>query len=140
VRPSDALGLLGGDARDGLDQCLDHEGLSQHRRRAELIGLCHRLCVRGANDDRRLRVALLDPKHERTRETALVSMKTREIGDDQIGSRVGWGAIQIIDEHERVALVAQHLAKKVGDGTVVLDDQDLIYLRQAGGFGPGRQF
>lgn len=132
---------LGGDEPGhGLDERLDREGLAQHRCRAEPIGLLHRLSVRGANDDRRPRVALLDPMDKRAREAALVSMKAREIGDDKIGSRVGSRVLKTIDEDQLVALIAQHVAKEVSDRGVVFDDQDLSYVRHAGGFGPGAQF
>lgn len=134
------VALAGGEPGHGLDEGLDPEGLAQHRRRAELIRLVQRLPVRGANDDRRPRVALLDPKDKRAREAALVSMKAREISDDKIGSRVGSRVLKTIDEDQLVALIAQHVAKKVSDRGVVFDDQDLSYVRHAGGFGPGAQF
>lgn len=137
---TDALSLPGGNAGHGLDQHLDQEGLAQHRCRTEPIGLLDRLRVRGANDDRYRRVALLDSTYERSCEAALVSMKPREIGDDQVGGRVRWRALKTIDERELVALIAQHLAKEVADGAVVFDDQNLSYQRQAGAFGRSAQF
>lgn len=140
VVPVEEVALAGGEPGHGLDEGLDREGLAQHRCRAELIQLVQRLPVRGANDDRRPRVALLDPMDKRAREAALVSMKAREIGDDQIRIRIRRGVLQTLHEREVVALIAQHVAIEVSDRAVVFDDQDLSYVRQAGGFLPGAQF
>ena len=134
------LALLGSEPSHGLDELLDREGLVQHRRRAQPIGLLHRLVVRRANDDRRLRKALLDPTYQRACETPVVSMDTGEIRDDQIGSRVRRRVLKTVDEDQLIALIAQDVAKEVSDRAVVFDDQDLSYVRQAGGFPRAAQF
>lgn len=132
--------LFGSEPGNGLNERLDGKGLVQHRRRAEPIGLLRRLVVRRANDDRRLRKAPLDPTYQFACETPVVSVKTSEIGDDKIGSRVQSHVLRAIDKDQLVALIAQHVAKEVSDRAVVFDDQDLSHVRQAGGFVAGAPF
>ena len=134
------VALAGRQPGQGVDERLDREGLAQHRRRAELIRLVQRLPVRGANDDRRPRVALLDPMDQRAREAAVVSMKTGEIGDDQIGIRVRRSVLQTLHEHDVVTLIAQHVAKEVADGPVVLNHQYVSYQRTLATLGQERNF
>ena len=67
-------------------------------------------------------------------------MDTTEIGDDKIGSRVRSHVLKAIDKDQLIALIAQDVAKEVSDRAVVFDDQDLSYVRQAGGSVPGAQF
>ena len=138
--PRRGVRLLGSEPGHGLDERLDAEGLVQHSRRAEPIDFLNRLLVRGANDDWRLRKALLDSTHQGACETPVVSVKTSEIGDDKIGCRVRSHVLKPIDKDQLIALIAQHVAKEVSDGAVVFDDQDLSYARQAGGFVSGAQF
>lgn len=137
---AEEVALPGDEPGHGLDERLDREGLAQHRCRAEPIGLLHRLPVRRANDDRRLRVALLDAKHQSTRKPALVSVDTREIGDDKIGIRVRRGVLQTLHEREVVSLIAQHVAIEVADGSVVLDHQYVSYARTLAALGQERNF
>ncbi len=133
----------GGLAREepghGVDEILDREGFVEHRVRAEPIDLLHRLLVRRAHDDRCHRKALLDPTYERECETAVVSMKTGEIGDDKIGTRVGSRVLKTFDDDHLITLIAQHVAKEVSDRTVVFNDQYLSYVREAGGLLPDEQ-
>lgn len=133
-------GLATGEPGHGLDERLDRKRLAHDRIRAEPIDLLHRLFVRRANNDRCLRKPLLDLTDERSCETAVVSLNTSEIGDDEIGSRVRSSALKIADEDELIALIAQDLAKKVSYRPIVFDDQDLSNVRQAGGFFVGAQF
>ena len=132
--------LPGSEPGNGLDERLDGEGLAQDRGRAEPIDFLNRLLVRGANDDRPLRKTLLDSTYQSTGETGVISMDTSEIGDDKIGSRVRSHVLKAIDKDQLIALIAQDVAKEVSDRAVVFDDQDLSYVRQAGGSVPGAQF
>lgn len=132
--------LPGSEPGHGLDERLDRERLAQHRRRAEPIGFLRRLVVRRANEDHSLRKAPLDPTYQFACETPIVSVKTSEIGDDKIGSRVQSHVLKAIDKDQLIALIAQHVAKEVSDRAVVFDDQDLSHVRQAGGFVAGAPF
>ena len=116
--------LAGSETGHRLDERRDGERLEQHRRRAEPIGLFHRLFVRGAHDDRRRRVALPYSTNRRARKAALVAMETHKISDHQIGSGVHRRVLQMLDEQELVALIAEDLAKEISDGAIVFDDQD----------------
>jgi len=130
---------MGNEPCHDLDERFDREGLAQHRIHSESVGLCGRLLISRANDDRRRLVALLDTTNRLTRAPARVSLETDEIGDDKIGSRVCRGVLEPVDQQQLVALIAQHLAEEVSSGAVVLNDQDLSYLPHVGGFGTGAQ-
>jgi hypothetical protein len=128
------------EPRHHLDEGFDGEGLAQHRRRSEPIGLFGRLFVPSTYEDRRGRKALLDSTHRRACAGALISMEIDKVSDDKLGSRVARDIVQPVDQQQLVALIAQHLAEEVSSGGVVLDDQDLWYSPHAGGFAPGPQF
>lgn len=117
--------LLRDEPRDSLQKQIDGEGLWKHGRSSELIGICQCQFVRGADDDRRSWIAVLDASYPCAREIARVRAHANEIGDHHIGSRVNRRAIQFIDERKLIALIAQHLADEVPYVAVVLDDQDL---------------
>ena len=131
---------MGRETRHDLDECFDREGLRQHRGRSEVVGLLGGLLVPGTHDDRRRRIELPDATHGRMRAAAVVSVETHEIGDDQIGSCVRCGVLEPAHQQQLVALIAQHLAKEVSSGDVVLDDQYLGYSTNGRGFLPGPQF
>ena len=132
--------LVGDDLGHDPDKRLEREWLAHHGRRTESVGLSQRLFVPGAHDDRDCRVALLDATQHRTREVAVVMVKADEIGDDEIGSQVRGGILEMLDEHDLVALLAQHFANEVPDRAIVVDDQDLSYSRTVAGSGRGRNF
>ena len=131
---------MGNEPSHDLDERFDREGLAEHRRGTELVGFVGRLFVSGAHDDRRSWEALLDATNRHTCAAAGISVETDEIGDDQLGNGVRRGILQPVDRQKLVALIAQHLAKEISSGAVVLDDQDLSYSPHAGGFGTGAQF
>ena len=117
--------LLGNEPRDSLNEQIDGEWLWKHSRSSELIGIRQCEFVRGAHDDRRSWIAVLDASYPRVRELARVRAHANEIGDHNIGNRVNRRAIQSVDERELIALIAQHLADEGAYVGVVLDDQDL---------------
>jgi hypothetical protein len=125
IRVAVVEALLSSEPRDSLQKQIDSERLWKHGRSSELIGIrqCH--FVRGAHDDRRSWIAVLDASYPCAREVARVRAHANEIGDHYIGSRVKRRATQFIDERKLIALIAQHLADQVLYVAVVLDDQDL---------------
>lgn len=131
---------MGREPRHDLDERFDREGLAQHRRRTEAVGLFGRLFIPSAHNDRRRWVALLDTTNESACGAALVSVEVDEIGDDDVRSRPRGGVVQPLDQQQLVALIAQHLANEVSSGAVILYEQDLSYSPHAGGFGTGTQF
>lgn len=131
--------LLRSQPRDSLQKQIDGEGLWKHGRRAEPIELLQCQFVRGAHDDRRVRIAVLDASYPGARELAGVRAHANEIGDHNIGSQAKRRAIQSIDERELIALIAQHLADEVSYVAVVLDDQDVSYAQHAGDVALGLQ-
>jgi hypothetical protein len=144
LRASRISAYLAASAADelihGAEELFDGERLAQQRRRAEPIGFLKGRFVRGAHDDRRRGIPLLDASNPQTCGVACVRTHANEIGDNEIGSRVGRRTIQSVDERKVIALIAQHLADEVPYVAVVLDDQDVSYSRHGGGIGPGAQF
>ena len=123
-----------------LDELFDREGLAQHRRHSELFGLFGSLLESGADDDRRGRIALFDATNSCMCAGGVISVETDEVSDDEIWFGVGRGLLKTTHQQQLVTLIAQHLAKEVSSGAVVVDDQDLNYSRQGGGSAPGPQF
>jgi hypothetical protein len=117
---------LGDEPRNSLQKQIDGKRLWKHGRSSELIGIHQCEFVRGAHDDRRSWIAVLDASHPCARELARVRTHANEIGDDYIGGRVNWRAIQSVDEREVISLIAEHLADEVLYVAVVFDDQDLV--------------
>ncbi len=71
---------------------------------------------------------------------ALISVEADEVGDDEIGHGVRRGFLQSVGQLQLVAFIAQDLAKEVTSRAVVVDDQNVTYAPQAGGFGTRAQF
>jgi len=117
--------LLGSEPRNGLNEHIDGERLWKQGRRSEPIELIQCQLVRGANDDPRSGIAVLNASDPGACESAGVRAHANEIRDHNVGSRVNGRAIQSIHEREVIALIAQHLADEVLYVAVVLDDQDL---------------
>lgn len=124
----------------GPDERLDREGLGQHGRRSEFVGLFGRPFVPRAHNDRGRGITLLDAMHPRTSASAVISLEADEVGDDEFGKGLRWDILQPIHQQQLVALIAQHLAKEVSSRPVVLNDQDVSYTPQVRGFGNGAQF
>ena len=125
---------------DSLNEQVDRERLWKHGRRPELIGILQRQFVRGAHDDRRTRIAVLDASNPGARGLARVRTHANEIGDQYIGSLVSRCVIQRIDEHKLIALIAQNLADEASYVAVVLDDQDLGNAQTVATAGPACNF
>jgi hypothetical protein len=116
---------LSGEPRDCLNEQIDGERLWKHGRSSELVGIRQSQFVRGAHDDRRSWIAVVDASYPGARALYGVRTDANEIGDHNIGGRVKRRAIQSIHERELIPLIAQHLADEVPYVAVVLDDQDL---------------
>ncbi len=114
-------------------------GLPNSAAAPEPIGLLKGGFMRGAHDDRRRWIPLFDASYPGACEGALVGAEANQVGDHKVGSRVCRHALQVLDEREVVALVAQHLADEVSYVAVVLDDQDLSYAPDVVELGPGVQ-
>ena len=132
--------LVGDHLGHNPDKRLERERLAHHRRRTESVGLSQRLFVTGAHNDRDIRVACVDAAQHQARHRAVVAVEADEIGDDEIESQVRGGILEMLDEHDLVALLAQHIADEVPDRAIVVDDQDLSYSRTVAGSGRGRNF
>ena len=140
IRVAVVEALLVDEPGDSLNEQIDGERLWKHGRRAEPIELFQREFLRGADDHRGLRIAVLDAPYPGAREVARVRAHANQIGDHSIGKRINRSAIESVDEREVIALIGQHLADEVSYVGVVLDDQDLSYTSHAVELGPGLQF
>ena len=116
---------MANEPRDSPNEQVDRERLRKHGRSSELIGIRQCQFVRGAHDDRRTWIAVLDPSYPAAREVARVRPHANEIGDQDIGDLINRRAIQLIDEHKVIALIAQDLPDEGSNVAVVLDDQDM---------------
>lgn len=126
--------------RDSLHEHFDRERLGKHGRGAEQFRLSECKLVRGADDDRHRRIALLHPSDPGDRGIARVRPHAHEVGDHEVRGRADHSFLESVDEREVIALVAEHLADEVSYVAVVLDDQDLSYAAQAADLHRDAQF